>query len=234
MADPEAGGRGAGAPVDSDALRRRILNVVPHALRTPITTLRGLAEAVATATPEEVRDRLGPALRRQAALAERLLDDLLVAAGYTTALPTGGPVEVDAVATIRQAAFAAGLQGDRLTIDAPEDGISVRAPAGTIERCLFHLLDNAAKYTDAPVKVRVGRSGDRVQIDVTSKGPQLMDDPAAMVERFWRSEPAVMASPGLGLGLPVCEALLSHAGGTLTIETPSTGGLVARIELPTS
>src|SRR3954447_7650973 len=60
-----------------DALRRRVLNVIPHALRTPITTFRGLTEALVHATDDEIRNDIGPALRRLAAQAEHLLDDML-------------------------------------------------------------------------------------------------------------------------------------------------------------
>ena len=213
-----------------DALRRRVLNVIPHALRTPITTFRGLSEALATATDAEIRDEIGPALRRLAAQAEHLLDDLLIAAGYTTALPTAAVRPTDVEPVVRTVWRELG--GDEADLEITGAGArAVAAPEGSLFKVLVHVLDNAHKYGEGVVRVAIQDAGDAVAIEVATSG----DTPADLsmfAEPFYRGEAAVMRSAGLGVGLTVARALAEQAGGTLTVGEGEGGGVSCRIELP--
>lgn len=215
---------------DIDALRRRVLNVIPHALRTPITTFRGLTEALDFASDTEIREEIGPALRRLAMQAERLLDDMLLAAGITTTLPTADAGPTPVVETARRVWADVGGKG-RLDICAPDGGdVLVLAPSGTLERILGHVLDNASKYGDDPTELRVERAGSRVHVVVDSPGEPVVDV-ALLSEPFWRSERAVMLAAGLGVGLTVAQALAEHAGGRLDVCERQGGGVVVTLDL---
>ena len=211
-----------------DLLRRRVLNVIPHALRTPITTFRGLTESMEQASEEEIRSTIAPALRRLAAQAEHLLDDMLLAAGITTALPTGEPTPTSVTDTVR--AVWAGVAPGRPAVSIEGEDVEVRAPQGSLFKIFVHLLDNAAKYGgDEPV-VRLRVEGERAVITIDSPG-EPVPDVEMLGEPFFRGERAVMGSAGLGVGLAVSRALAEHAGGTLTIAPREGGGLVTSIEL---
>ncbi|HEX7167991.1 MAG TPA: HAMP domain-containing sensor histidine kinase [Acidimicrobiales bacterium] len=226
-----------------DALRRRVLNVIPHALRTPITTFRGLAEALEHANEEEIRTQIGPALRRLAAQAENLLDDMLLAAGLTTTLPTGEPQPTAVVPAVHEAwertadprpldvQVQVEVEVERDERD-ERDGTeaTVLAPPTSLAKILLHLLDNAAKYGEGPPAVRVRGDGRRVVITVDSPGAAI-GDVDILAEPFFRGEGAVMQSAGLGVGLTVARALAEHAGGSLRVEARDGGGLVATVEL---
>lgn len=213
-----------------DALRRRVLNVVPHALRTPITTFRGLADALSTATEEEIREEIAPALARLAALSEHLLDDMLIAAGYSTALPTGPRVPIAVAATARAAWADLGVDA-RLDLGGDEDA-SVLAAEGALFRILLHLLDNGAKYGDGVVRVRVAAPGDGswVEIVVETSG-ESPTDLAMFTEPFYRGEAAVMRSSGLGVGLTVAASLAEQAGGSITVSPARGGGVRSLLRL---
>lgn len=211
-----------------DALRRRILNVIPHALRTPITTLRGLAEAIPSASEADIRDHIAPALRRLAAQAEHLLDDMLIAADYTTALPTGGSVVEPVLATVGAVWDEVGAGAD-LAVDA-EGSLRVAMPKGSLFKLLVHVLDNVAKYGDDPRRVAVRSEDGKVVLEVDAAGPAC-PDAAMYLEPFYRGEAAVLRSSGLGIGLTVARALAVQAGGDLTVEALPTGGLRTRIAL---
>ncbi len=211
-----------------EALRKRVLNVIPHALRTPITTFRGLAEALPNASEAEIREQLTPALRRLAAQAEHLVDDLLIASGYTTALPTSAMAAHPVVATVRQVWEEVGT-GLPLDVEGDE-AVTASAPEGNLFKILVHVLDNAAKYGEAPHSVRVGAVGERVKIEVTTGGPTPADAPM-FFEPFYRGEKAVMRSSGLGLGLTVAQVLAEQAGGSMNLECPADGGITTHIEL---
>jgi two-component system phosphate regulon sensor histidine kinase PhoR len=223
-----------------DMLRRRVLNVIPHALRTPVITCRGLAEALSVASEEEIRREVAPALQRNAALAERLLDDMLLAAGITTALPTESATPALVVATARR--VWAEVAGERpLEVeggggdDGDDDDVSVRVPGDSLERILHHVLDNAAKYGADPTVLRVGRPASQgmVSIEVESQGAGTAEvtDIGLVTEPFYRGERAVTQVAGLGVGLPVARALAVHAGGSLQVSRGEGGGLVVTVEL---
>ena len=214
-----------------ELLRRRVLNVIPHALRTPITTFRGLAEAMSTATNEEIRDEIAPAMRRLAAQAEHLLDDLLIASGYTTALPTGTPQRTDVGPTLQDVWSSVGNADDEaLDVDGPVDA-AVVAPPGSLEKMLVHVLDNAAKYGDGTPRVSVREVDGRVTIAVSSTG-SVPEDLGLLVQPFFRADEAVLKASGLGVGLTVAEALARQAGGALSVSsTPDGDGLVTELEL---
>jgi signal transduction histidine kinase len=216
-----------------DALRRRVLNVIPHALRTPITTFRGLAEALVHATDEEIRNDIGPALRRLAAQAEHLLDDMLIAAGYSTALPTGADVATPLVAAVHEVWAGLPSAGDATVEVDGDDGVSALAPAGSVHKMLVHVLDNAAKYGShgEAATVRVSREdGGRAVVAVVTPGAA-PTDVAMVTEPFYRGEAAVMRSSGLGVGLTVADALATQAGGTLTVDAAPGGGFRTTLEL---
>ena len=215
-----------------DALRKRVLNVIPHALRTPITTLRGLVEALPVATEREIRDEIAPALRRLAAQAEHLLDDMLIAAGYTTALPTGDRRATPVAETVREVWSEVG-GGAPIDIQDPS-GATVMAPQGSLFKMLVHVLDNAAKHGEPPFQVVVedeGAGGVRLEVRSGGKTPV---DLAMLTEPFYRSEAAVMRASGLGVGLTVAGALAVQAGGSLEIEAGKEGGVVCRLALPSA
>ena len=214
-----------------DRLRRRVLNVIPHALRTPITTFRGLAEALPQATEEQIRRDIAPALRRLAAQAEHLLDDMLVAAGYTTALPTGPKVATPVASTL-EAVWAEVGSGRTLAGVDVDPALQVRAPDGSLQKMFVHLLDNAAKYGRA-TKVRASAQNGTTTIEVRTEGPEIADL-NMLVEPFYRGEVAPTQAPGIGVGLTVAKALAEQAGGSLDLRPGEGGGLVVALVLETA
>src|SRR5581483_2869997 len=91
------------ALADVDAIRRRVINVVGHALRTPITTMAGMATALANTDDEQTRALLVDGLVRNGRRVEALLDDLLVAAGVNTASPLDPPEPTSIVEAVQSA-----------------------------------------------------------------------------------------------------------------------------------
>ena len=212
-----------------DLLRRRVLNVVGHELRTPITTLRGLAESLGTTGDPEAELAVHDALRRTARRTEALLDDLLLATGVSTALPVGA-VDAQHVAPAAREAWAQLDPGGELTVAG--DGV-VLAVDGTLERMLIAVLDNAAKYGEAPVEVTITTLGANVHVVVADRGPGVPAAELALVtEPFFRGERAVLGHHSLGLGLAVARSLVEHLDGAIDVRTREGGGVEVDLRLP--
>ena len=201
-----------------DLLVRRVVNVVGHELRTPVTIVRGLAESLAVTTDEATRALLIGALVRSSARLEGLVDELLLAAGVHTAAPVGDAVTVDLAAALRDAGWAALVDGSG----------SAHARTAAVQLVLAPIVDNASRHGE-PVIARVA---DGV-VEVESASEELPDgDVALATEPFYRGERAVMTTPGLGLGLSIATTVARSEGGTVTVRRRDGGGLVVRVELP--
>lgn len=215
-----------------DLARRRFVNVVGHELRTPVTTLRGLAEELLSADERTMRDELGPALVRNTRRVERLVDDLLLASDITTALPVGDPESVDLVATA-QAVWDNMEVGVDLELRGAHEAVA-KVRTGAADRLLERVLDNARRYGEPPFALKTEAADGLVRMTVSSAGPQLGEDLELAFEVFYRGEGAVTTAPGFGLGLPVARALARQHGGEVRLAARPGGGLDVMIELPTS
>lgn len=213
-----------------DAARGRFVAVVGHELRTPVTTLRGLAEELEKADETSHRE-ITAALVRSARRVETLLDDLLLATDITTVLPVGEPEPIDLVTTA-QAIWDAFEADDELELSGDGE-VTVLLRPGAGDTILERVLDNARRYGSPPFRFHATTERGRAKITVSSQGAELQpDDVHLAFELFYRGEAAVTSAPGFGLGLPVARALARQHDGELTIEPHAGGGLDVCIDLP--
>src|SRR3954470_19786016 len=140
------------ALADVDAVRRRVVNVVGHVLRTPTTTIAGMAAALQSTDDETTRVELVRGIARNAGRLEELLDELLIASGVNTALPVVDAVPIPVRPAIERAWESVGGQGP-VDVDGPDVDAVARPPA--LAKILTALLDNALKYGHDRVGVRL-------------------------------------------------------------------------------
>ncbi|WP_460358355.1 MULTISPECIES: ATP-binding protein [unclassified Pseudomonas] len=102
-----------------------------------------------------------------------------------------------------------------------------------IKRVIVNLLENAEKYAQQPA-IALSSDGYSVCIDVSDNGPGI---PEASLQRvfdpFFRLETSRnRETGGVGLGLSAARAIVREQGGELSLSNRSSGGLLARVELP--
>lgn len=214
-------------PETLDFVRDRVVHVIGHELRTPITTVRGLAELFESATDEEIRETLVPALLRNARRAERLLDDLLVAAEISTVRPTEEPAVIDLAEIVTEA-----VVGTEVRIEGwPDD--RVLGHRDSVLRTMRHLVQNAISYNDGEPSLRFESDDDTITVVAVTPVEREIHDLELGFELFFRGEDAVTRAPGLGVGMAAAKALAQLDGGDVTIGQRD-GQVETRLILPRS
>lgn len=223
--------------VVAERLRTSILSSLSHDLRTPLTSLVGLADAMVQRQPplpEEATETAG-IIRDQARAMHHILSNLLemarLQAGSITLNKEWQPFEEIVGSSTRLLAVL--LAGRQIDIDVPRDLPLLNFDAVLLERVVCNLLENAAKYSPqgAPIQVVARTREQWLEVAVGNDGPGFPADRIEQVfDLFARGErePAVA---GTGLGLAICKAIIEAHGGTIVAENRP-GGARVRFKLP--
>lgn len=228
--------------IESERLRNSLLSAISHDLRTPLAALVGLADTLALTRPEdetarrEIAGAIRASARRMDALVGNLLDMARLEAGAVQLNRAWQPLEE--VLGSALAACAPALQGRDVEVKLAEDLPLLHLDAVLFERVFVNLLENAAKYTPSGSGLVIGArvESDKVVVSVDDQGPGLPPGrEEAIFEKFERGTKE-SATPGVGLGLAICRAIVQAHGGTIRGQTRRADGQVlgARfvIELP--
>ena len=201
-----------------------------HELRTPLTLLKGELELLAEETghDSQVGQRLSHAAARTTRLAE-LTESLLFLALPAKAIA----FDAHAIALSESVSDVVDdlppAQRQRLSVLSQSEGL-VRGDATLLTALVRNAVDNALKYTDTPVVVRIMDSEKRVTLTVTDQGPGIRPELVERVfEPFFRVHP--QRSPGHGLGLAlVGHVARAHGGSAQFADT--TRGTELVVSLP--
>ncbi len=220
----------------SRQLDQHFLLSVSHDLRTPLTSIRGYAEAIADGATPSPTDA-ARVIESQAARLERLVADLLELArlesrAFSLELRLTDASDVVA-ATVAAAVPSAAENGVALVNDAPSP-CPVLADPDRLGQLVANLLDNAVAYAEHSVRVTSRRDGASVVIEVDDDGPGIHPDELPHVfERLYvgRSQPPRRPG-GTGLGLAIVGELAAAMNANVAAESPPDGGTRMRVTLP--
>jgi two-component system sensor histidine kinase KdpD len=142
------------------------------------------------------------------------------------------PLEEAAGGAIR--AMAGTLDAQRVRVRLPPELPLLYVDAALFERVLCNLLENAAKYTPAGSPIELGAAvGDgRVQVIVDDHGPGLPPGREEAIFQMFERGRKESATPGVGLGLAICRAIVQAHGGTIHGENRPGGGARFVASLP--
>ncbi|HEY2144548.1 MAG TPA: two-component system sensor histidine kinase KdpD [Steroidobacteraceae bacterium] len=224
--------------MESERLRNSLLAALSHDLRTPLTVLVGLAESLALTTPRlsaqqlETADAIQDEARRMSTLVSNLLDMARIESGEVRLNLQWQPLEEVVGAALEAARNM--LQRHHIEVRIPRDLPLVKFDAVLIERVLVNLLENVSKYTPpgSTVTLTAQVIADRLSVSVSDDGPGLpIGREEAVFQKFTRGE-RESATPGVGLGLAICRAIIeSHQGKIVAAQRPG-GGAIFTFTLP--
>jgi two-component system sensor histidine kinase KdpD len=224
--------------IESERLRNSLLSAISHDLRTPLASLVGLADTLALTrpAPTEQQAEIAQAIRhsalRMGALVNNLLDMARLEAGAVHLHLEWQPLEE--VVGSALASCAPALASHPVAVHLPDELPLQHLDAVLIERVLVNLLENAAKYTPAGSAIEISATAmaDTVQLSLADNGPGLpkgRED--AIFEKFERGAKE-SATPGVGLGLAICRAIVQAHQGSIRGENRPEGGARFTISLP--
>jgi signal transduction histidine kinase len=223
--------------------RDRFLAMLGHELRNPLGAITMAAEVMAVRAQErgDAPDRQLEAVRRQARLLARLVDDLLEVARVTTGKVQLALRRLDVREAITHAleamASVADRHGVQLFAEVAAGPLFVTVDPHRLEQILYNLLHNAIKFTPAGGRVTVSAhaSGDRVSVLVRDTGAGIEPEMLPRVFDLFGQAPATLdrSEGGLGIGLTLVRSLVQLHGGTVDVRSEGPGrGSEFEVTLP--
>jgi signal transduction histidine kinase len=226
----------------AERARRDLVAAVSHDLRTPVTSLRVMTEAIDDEmVDEESRRRYLLAMRTHVSALGSLIDDLFelsrLEAGeieWSVSRVELSELVAETVTAMRVQAEAAGV---RVLADVPHDLAPTRANPEKVQRVLFNLIQNAIRHTpaDGSIAVRAEALENRVEVEVADTGDGIPAGERNLVfEPTYRAgADASRTSEGAGLGLAISRAIVESHGGRIWLADSERGTRV-RFSLPSA
>ena len=218
---------------------RRFVSDASHALRTPLTSIRGYAELTRSGafSSDEERARAAGRIEEEAARMGVLVDDLLLLARLDQQRPLEQePVDVVSVVGAAADALRAAAPDRDVTVESIESAV-VEGDALRLRQAIDNLATNARVHTTpgSPIAFVVDRDGDVVRLEVRDSGPGMDDaEVTHAFERFYRGDPSRNRArgAGTGLGLSIASAVVAAHGGSVELESSPAAGTTVTLRLP--
>lgn len=236
---PEGAWRG-----DLDRAKAEFINAASHELRTPLSLIMAYSEFLednlAGALTEPQQDYLSQ-IQSGARRLQRIVDDLLEFASLQTSRGALEYQHTDLAELLRSQVDALGrtaeAAGVSVSLELAEAPCVIDADPGRVGLVIYHLIDNAVKFTrpGGRVTVRLRLPDDTVRIEVADTGIGI---PREHLENlfhtsFYQVEPSLTRTHGgAGLGLSLCRAIVLAHGGAIGVHSEEEAGSTFWFTLP--
>ena len=222
----------------SEKIQQEFVSSVSHELRTPLTAINGWAETLAAdpgANPEQTQRGLNIIVkesRRLTTMVEELLDFTRMQDGRFTLRVE----ETDLLAELEDAIFTYreifSREGIELRYECADDLPPIIADGERMKQVFCNVLDNAAKHggSGKRIDVSVAAENGSMVIRVRDFGPGIpVEELPYVKQKFYKGS---SKARGSGIGLAVCEEIVTMHNGVLDIANAEGGGAVVTIRLP--
>jgi two-component system, OmpR family, sensor histidine kinase SenX3 len=230
-----------------DEVRRDVVAIVSHELKTPVGAMSLLAEALMDAAddPEAVR-RFAGRMQHESERLTRLVQDVIELSRLQGHDPLQAPTIVSLDDVVGEA-----VDRSRLTAEARgivlacggQPGLKVMGDSRQLVTALGNLVDNAVRYGPAGSRVAVstrvvqgtgGAGGLVAEVSVTDEGPGIAEaERERIFERFYRVDSARSRDTGgTGLGLSIVKHVAAGHGGEATVWSAEGTGSTFTLRLP--
>ncbi len=223
----------------SEKTQTEFISSVSHELRTPLTAISGWGETLLTSENLDAETRRGVVIiareaKRLTGMVEELLEFTRMQDGrFTLHVETA-----DILAEFEDTVFMYGSRLKQEGISLHYDGCEEEIPeipcdVARMRQVFLNILDNAAKHggDGKRIDASIAQEGSFVVIRIRDYGPGIPEEELPRVKmKFYKGS---SKARGSGIGLAVCEEIVTMHGGTLTLENADGGGTLVTISIPT-
>ena len=222
----------------SEKTQTEFISSVSHELRTPLTAISGWGETLLTSENLDAETRRGVVIiareaKRLTGMVEELLEFTRMQDGrFTLHVETA-----DILAEFEDTVFMYGSRLKQEGISLHYDGCEEEIPeipcdVARMRQVFLNILDNAAKHggDGKRIDASIAQEGGFVVICIRDYGPGIPEEELPRVKmKFYKGS---SKARGSGIGLVVCEEIITIHGGTLTLENADGGGTLVTISIP--
>ena len=223
----------------SEKMKNEFISSVSHELRTPLTAINGWAETIMNGEVRDAGDvKKGMGIivseaRRLTNMVEELLEFSRIQDGRFTL--SVEPMDIkaeleDAVYTYREFFRREGIELNHFDCD--EEFPPIAGDPERLRQVFCNLLDNAAKHGGSGKRIdtAIARDEDQVVITIRDYGPGIPAEELPHVKyKFYKGS---SKARGSGIGLAVCDEIITRHEGPLDIDNAEGGGCIVTIHLP--
>jgi len=221
----------------SEEARQTMTADIAHELRTPVTIIQGVLEALLDRV-YDASDETIATLYEETLHLGRLIDDL-----RELAMAEAGELHLekeplDIAGLARQVAEIAGSTSDEtpdIQVDVYDGVPEIEGDPKRLRQVLANLLSNALRYTppEGDICVTIRPVGSEVEIEVSDTGPGIAEeDLPHLFERFYRGDRARNRVGGSGLGLAIVRQWVEAHGGRIWVSSRPGEGARFVVRLP--
>ena len=223
----------------TEKLQTEFISSVSHELRTPLTAITGWAETIVFDENMSEDSRRGlEIITREAARLTKMVEDLLEFTRIQDGRFTLHMGEINLPVLVEDTLYTYSelfkQEGMSVSYDPPdEDYPDIPGDGERLSQVLLNLLDNACKYGRSGKRIEISLDrGDSTQsVSVRDFGPGVPADELPKIKnRFYKGSGK---ERGNGIGLAVCEEIVTRHNGRLVICNAESGGLLVTVTLPT-
>ncbi len=221
-----------------DSLQKELIATISHDLRTPLTMVKGYAEAVRDLPGEDTPENMQVIIDEATRMSE-LVNDLLDLSRLESGVRTLQLERFDLTSLISEVMFRyeklTSHDGYKILFE-PSGEAFVRADRTLILQVVYNFINNAINYTGDDLTVRVREIlGDRtVRIDVEDSGEGIPEQQIPQIwDRYYKVDKVHRRTAvGSGLGLSICKKILLSHNAAFGVESTLGKGSVFWFELP--
>ena len=223
----------------SEKMQAEFISSVSHELRTPLTAITGWGETILSGDHiDPVETRRGMVIilreaRRLTSMVEELLEFTRMQDGRFTLNMEDADLRAEFEDTVFM--YGSRLQQEGIELEyeeSDEDIPEIPCDVSRMRQVFLNILDNAAKHGGEGKKITasIHHEGGQVVVRIRDFGPGIPEDELPHVKmKFYKGS---SKARGNGIGLAVCEEIVTMHGGTLTLEHAPGGGTLVTISLP--
>ena len=226
------------AEQEHERLRTALLDSVTHEFRTPLTSIKASVTTLLSGPlDDQGRRELLTVIDEEADRLNRLVGE----AAEMAQLDSGMfklDLQPHSMAEPLELALEdakASLENHPVEVVASPTLPRVPMDVQRIREVLMHLLENAGKYSDrgVPIKVTSEMNDDRLVTSVADRGPGIDSFEQSLIfEKFYRGQHQRYTAPGTGMGLAIAKVIVEAHGGTIGVVSQLGSGSVFWFSLP--